>query len=75
MEEKKFVSNQSNHQSLNQHIFLEKKRLDLEMLKVSNQNREFCHVMKRTRIFSGPEEFFTPRVIINQPSHLKRQHL
>ncbi len=52
-----FISDyQSDRKLSRRHTSLEKKRIDLEMLKEKKQNLELRHVMKRTRIFSGPEE-------------------
>ncbi len=42
------------------HTSLNKKQIDLEMLKEKNRNLELQHAMKRACTLSGPEESFIP---------------
>ena len=52
-----FISNyQSDPKPSRRHTFLEKKRIDLEMIKEKIRNLQHWHPMKRTRTLSDPEE-------------------
>ena len=60
-DEDAFISNyQSDPKRSRRYTSLEKKSIDLEMLKEKNQNLELRHEMKRARSFSGPEESSIP---------------
>ncbi len=56
-----FISDyQSDSKPSRRHTSLEEKQIDLEMLKEKNRNLELWDAMKRTRIFSDPEESSIP---------------
>ncbi len=60
-DEDAFISNyQSDPKRSRRYTSLEKKSIDLEILKEKNQNLELRHEMKHARSFSGPEESSIP---------------